>query len=185
MTTPDRQQILDAWETIDWLKSLINPDSDTIQGDTNRMVHAIQDLAEALPERPVQTMAELGWDGQYFLAEAEILGGYGDEVVMLYGRNPGDTVTAIVTNVGVFDPCQLAPTGRRCKLVLDDGHPEYLETEQDYEDAPEGTVSELRPGGLPLIKHGSIWKSCTWAGSGEKMSGERRRVLRWGRGDDA
>lgn len=72
MSNPDRQQIIDAWETMDWLKSLINPDTDTIQGDKDRLLHAIQDLAEALPERPKQTMDELEWDDdQRYLAEVQ------------------------------------------------------------------------------------------------------------------
>ena len=72
MSTPDRQEILDAWETMDWLKSLIKPESGTIQGDKDRLLHAIQDLAEALPPQPRPTMAEVEWDDdKHYLAEAE------------------------------------------------------------------------------------------------------------------
>lgn len=118
-----RRQLIDAWETMDWLKSLVKPESGTIQGDKNRLLHAIQDLAEALPERPKQTMKELGWDYKYVFAEADTFDGDGGKVVMLYEKR-NFYGTEIGTNAGIFDPEDLTPTGRRYKLVLDEASDE-------------------------------------------------------------
>ena len=179
MSTPNRQQVVDAWETMDWLKSLIKPESGTIQGDKNRLLHAIQDLADALPERPKQNMKELGWDNEYILAESDTFDGDVEKVVMLYVGNFYGT--EIGTNAGIFDPKNLTPTGRRCKLVLDHDHPEYLETEQDYENAPEGTVAMDAASLATWMKNDEGWDTNFQANETNiDMSGERRRVLRWG-----
>ena len=173
MRSPDRQQILDAWESLDEIRGYIDFHAD---GPREGLLHAILDVEAALPERPKKTMDEIGWDqDKNFLWEAE----HGRTKVAMLGYSLEDH--AILTNKGHISPRHLTPTGRRYKLVLDD-HPEYLETEQDYEDAPDGTVVAMHPGGFPLIKHDSIWKSFTWAGRSERMSGEPRRVLRWGWG---
>lgn len=171
MTGHTRDQLIDAWDAIDRMDaghySLDAYDSD------------LEAIKSVLPERPKQTMDEIGWDqDKNFLWEAE----HGRTKVAMLGYSLEDH--AILTNKGHISPRHLTPTGRRYKLVLD-GHPEYLETEQDYEDAPEGTVVAMRPGGIPGVKHDSVSKLFTGASGSERMSGERRRVLRWGWGTDA
>lgn len=63
-------------------------------------------------------------------------------------------------------------------------HPEFLETEADYEDAPEGTVVAWDYS-LPWQKFKSVWVSAPAAGGEDAkgMSSCRRRVLRWGWGE--
>ena len=60
-------------------------------------------------------------------------------------------------------------------------HPEFLETEADYENAPEGTIVACEDSS-PWYKSGPEWSSIVfWGVKDDKgMSRARRRVLRWG-----
>ena len=60
-------------------------------------------------------------------------------------------------------------------------HPEFLETEADYQNAPEGTVVAWEDS-LPWHKFDSEWLStAAYEGNSAKgMTGIIRRVLRWG-----
>ena len=60
-------------------------------------------------------------------------------------------------------------------------HPEFLETEADYENAPEGTVVACEDSS-PWYKSGPEWLSVDFCGAKDDkgMSRARRRVLRWG-----
>ena len=62
-------------------------------------------------------------------------------------------------------------------------HPEFLETEADYDDAPEGTIVACEDS-PPWYKFDSVWISTINCGSNsaESMSGIIREVLRWGWG---
>ena len=61
-------------------------------------------------------------------------------------------------------------------------HPEFLETEADYESAPEGAVV-VEDGGVPCHKFQSTWSSVAFLAMKDDrgMSRARRRVLRWGK----
>ena len=62
-------------------------------------------------------------------------------------------------------------------------HPEFLQTVDDYENAPEGTVVEAATHGWARTKYGS-WRSPDGKAFGNiGMSGAPRRVLRWGWGE--
>ena len=63
-------------------------------------------------------------------------------------------------------------------------HPEFLETEADYENAPEGTIVACEDS-PPWYKFDSVWLSTVTCGSNsaESMSGIIREVLRWGWGE--
>ena len=62
--------------------------------------------------------------------------------------------------------------------------PEFLETEADYQDAPEGTIVACEDS-LPWYKFDSAWLStAAYEGNSAKgMTGIIRRVLRWGDGE--
>ena len=62
-------------------------------------------------------------------------------------------------------------------------HPEFLETEADYENAPEGTIVACEDS-PPCHKFGSEWSSVLFYGMKDNrgMSRAIRRVLRWGWG---
>ena len=63
-------------------------------------------------------------------------------------------------------------------------HPEFLETEADYDDAPEGTIVACEDS-PPWHKFDSTWLStAAYEGNNAKgMTGVIRRVLRWGDGE--
>ena len=60
-------------------------------------------------------------------------------------------------------------------------HPEFLETEADYQKAPEGTIVACDDS-PPCHKFGSEWSSVLFCGMKDNrgMSRAIRRVLRWG-----
>src|SRR5699024_4838292 len=64
-------------------------------------------------------------------------------------------------------------------------HPEFLETEADYRKAPEGTIVACEDSS-PWYKSGPEWSSVDFCGTKDDngMSRARRRVLRWGYGND-
>ena len=61
-------------------------------------------------------------------------------------------------------------------------HPEFLETEADYQNAPEGTIVAWEDSS-PWYKSGPEWSSVDFCGikDNKGMSRARRRVLRWGK----
>ena len=60
-------------------------------------------------------------------------------------------------------------------------HPEFLETEAGYAEAPEGTIVACEDSS-PWYKSGPEWLSVDFCGAKDDkgMSRARRRVLRWG-----
>ena len=78
-----------------------------------------------------------------------------------------------------------------CELTFIDAepakptHPEFLETEADYQNAPEGTIVACEDS-PPWYKFDSVWISAiNWgSNSAESMSGIIREVLRWSWGDE-
>ena len=76
-----------------------------------------------------------------------------------------------------------------CELTFIDAepakpaHPEFLETEADYQNAPEGTIVACDDS-PPCHKFGSEWSSVLFYGMKDNrgMSRAIRRVLRWGWG---
>ena len=77
-----------------------------------------------------------------------------------------------------------------CELTFIDAapaapaHPEFLETEADYENAPEGTIVACDDS-PPCHKFGSEWSSVLFYGMKDDrgMSRAIRQVLRWGWGE--
>ena len=62
-------------------------------------------------------------------------------------------------------------------------HPEFLETEADYENAPEGTIVAIGDES-PRMKYENVWPAYVNSiARNYDLSGTRRRVLRWGWGD--
>ena len=64
-------------------------------------------------------------------------------------------------------------------------HPEFLETEADYQDAPEGTIVACEDS-PPWHKFDSTWLSTITHGRNDAkdMTGVIREVLRWGWGNE-
>ena len=97
---------------------------------------------------------------------------------------------------GVYDLLVPRPTvetgadwdyAHECELTFIDAepakpaHPEFLETEADYQNAPEGTIVACDDS-PPCHKFGSEWSSVLFCGMKDDrgMSRAIRRVLRWG-----
>ena len=75
-----------------------------------------------------------------------------------------------------------------CELTFIDAkpaHPEFLETEADYQIAPEGTIVACDDS-PPCHKFGSEWSSVLFYGMKDDrgMSRARRQILRWGWGNE-
>lgn len=60
-------------------------------------------------------------------------------------------------------------------------HPEFIETEEDYASAPEGTIVANNDE-IPVVLVDELWRHTgDWTLNHDEMAGVRRRVLRWGR----
>ena len=123
------------------------------------------------------TMADVEWDyDTHYLAGAIFAGG--EEVVMVRPHND-----RIVTDKGNLLPEMLTPNGKKYELreIPEPDHPETLVTEEDYQDAPEGTVVQIRGTGAMRVDGGWL---CT-GGRGLTFSYEMAQlgegtVLGWG-----
>ena len=119
MTTPARQEIIDAHKTLEYLiKNLYD-----IPLEEAKHTTSYERLAKFLPPKPQPTMAEIEWDDEkHYLAEAEhcSLG----KVVMLSKICGGEEIYYIRQGfkgelLTFASPGKLTPTGRR--YVLQEG----------------------------------------------------------------
>lgn len=89
------------------------------------------------------TMADMDWSWEKHRLAGAILPN-GEEVVMI--RPSTSNNDNIVTDFGDKRRKYLTPTGERYKLVKvtsETVRPKVLETEEDYENAPEGTIVDI------------------------------------------
>ena len=142
------------------------------------------------------TMADVKWDNRHFGLVCE--GEDGVEWVMLYKRGDGRImgVTPDLQKVRGLRPQWLTPNGKRYELreaTVSSGenvgsdqqeHPETLITQEDYEDAPVGTIV-ARNGCSPHTKrYPDVWSNMFGhTCSDEELAGTSRKVLRWGWGE--
>ena len=135
------------------------------------------------------TMADVDWDDEkHHLAGAIAFGGR--EVIMV---RPSLNGSCIVTDKGTWLRGLLTPNGKRYKLAEaevtdkpdDPTHPATLVSEQDYKNAPAGTVV-AEPGHFAWTK--SYGEFYCWSQGGawqsdHEMAGTERQMLRegWGK----
>lgn len=142
---------------------------------------------------PKMTMAELEWEHDlHHLAGATTPDG--KEVVMMW-LDDVESGLVMCDNAG-WEPSRLTPNGKQYKLVEatvssnenvgpdQPEHPTVLETEQDFEDAPEGTIVTKRGCGPWVLLENGMWVTT----SAEYPSGRMTitapyTVLRWGWGE--
>ena len=151
------------------------------QGATSSVVLVEREAAKALLDLlPPKTIAGIGWDHDtHHLAGATTRNG--DEVVMMWLDDIESGL--IICETDAWEPKALTPNGKRYELreISEPDHPKTLTTEQDYKDAPLGTIVADN-GAVPSVK----WKPRTWSTSlnspcpDGKMAGFSRKVLRWG-----
>ena len=126
-------------------------------------------LRKELPELPIQkTLEEISWDVHF--AWCETSGNDWKEELF------GDLETWLSEQHE-----QLRAHLEGVKREDHPPHPEFLETEGDYENAPEGTIVACDDS-PPCHKFGSEWSSVLFCGMKDDrgMSRAIRRVLRWG-----
>ena len=149
----------------------------------------LTDLARAAREHILATtteptMADIGWDDE----EHRLAGATtpeGTEVVMMW--HDADETNQIICLNSAWEPDRLTPNGKKYELrevgaPAEPEHPETLVTEQDYENAPVGTVvAEL--GGWARTKGfcGDWSDGATWF-TDREMANKERQELRWGWG---
>ena len=127
-------------------------------------------LRKELPELPIQkTLEEISWDVHF--AWCETSGNDWKEELF------GDLETWLSEQHE-----QLRAHLEGVKSQAHPPHPEFLETEADYQNAPEGTVVSYQ-GQYPWVK----LDNRAWAGTGTdeqvanlQLGVVKRRVLRWG-----
>ena len=131
------------------------------------------------------TMADAEWDDEkHHLAGATTPSGY--EVVMLWPELSEDDY--ISTDQGSWSRDCLTPNGKKYELrevgaPEQPEHPETLVTEQDYENAPEGTtVAEPGYTAWTKVDDGNWWRGYE-DNTSHWMAGTKRDVLRWGWGE--
>lgn len=136
------------------------------------------------------TMADIGWnEEEHALAGATLnYGGEPVEVVMLayedgcisYATSEGTRTSA---HLKYFTPNGKCYELREVGATAEPAHPGYLETLEDYENAPEGTIAVLTEGlGYPIMKHFGKWWRNGISFSNDDISKDTREVLRWGWG---
>lgn len=129
-------------------------------------------------------MDEVVWDDEKHLgAGATDTNG----TVWVMSQNDGDYINCIGLDLSTCGALaeELTPNGKRYELreVTDGEHPETLTTEEDYENAPEGTVvAEPRWQAWQKRATGK-WVYAESKRDSGSIAGTERRVLRWGWGE--
>ena len=128
----------------------------------------MQQLRAALPELPIQkTLEEIAWDMDFARAET-FCNDWKEELF-------GDLETWLTE--------QHTQLRAHLEGVKSTAHPEFLETEEDYENAPVGTVA-IHEGGYPWTRIMDSWVAYSRHNcSHSDMAGAPRRVLRLGMGE--
>lgn len=115
MTTPTRQEIIDAYETLDILLGFSEDRNPDLVPERRRIIE------KALPPRPQPTMADVAWnDEKHFLAEAKTKNG---PLVAMIGKRQDQWISCI--RVGTSPALRtrtefegyLTPTGKRYTLT--------------------------------------------------------------------
>lgn len=137
-----------------------------------------------------QSMADVKWDAEnHVLAGAMLLTYNGEQVdVVMLAKDVSIIDYATLGGEYGYEHCSyFTPNGKKYRLVeVTDKpeNPETLNTEQDYENAPVGTIAAV-DFFLPLVKLSrDFWASSMGENySDEDIAGARRKVLRWGWGE--
>ena len=129
------------------------------------------------------SMADVEWDDEkHHLAGATTI--KGGSVVMLW-HDDIDTGN-IITDTGEWPRELLTPNGKRYKLVEitdEPEHPDVLETVEDYEDAPQGTIVALADSPPWSKTPSGGWRQAGDYRTSPEMVGVKRKMLRWGWGE--
>lgn len=120
MTSPTRQEIIDAHNALEDLKNVALCVAD-FSSDADTYLLWKEQILAALPPRPQPTMAEVEWDDEeHYLAEAEHP--ESGKVIMILQSAPTGNIYFIPQGGGeqhhVYSPPEiLTPTGKRYTLT--------------------------------------------------------------------
>ena len=118
MTTPTRQEIIDAHTALENLSDLAFIGADSVNKEALANIWK-DEIKRVVPPKPRPTMAEVEWDDdKHYLAEAQV--GDGIKVTMLLER--GEFISCLQLpnggDVAIGIPKEdLTPTGRRYTLT--------------------------------------------------------------------
>ena len=141
------------------------------------------------------TLADVEWDGEkYFMTGADYRlheASQSENVVLLAREFDTHMIVVLRPQLGevmLCAPGNLTPNGKRYELreITKPDHPEVLDSVEDYENAPEGTVIS-RPGGLPWTKDDELWRSPIFTDSSQSLAlgwNQPFNILRWGPGGE-
>ena len=170
-----RQDVHDVWAGVNG-----NEWPDDMYCDLETWLAELHQQLKGLKNAPAAAVAAL--PAGMCLADHPVYG----RVVASPGTIPDGRCQIFVLDSGT-------KTGVECEFVHPDtlmlidaapaatAHPEFLETEADYDDAPEGTIVACDDS-PPCHKFGSEWSSVLFCGTKDDrgMSRAIRQVLRWG-----
>lgn len=132
------------------------------------------------------TMADVEWkDEKHHLAGANTPDE--DEVVMMWRDTLSDV---IATDWGQCRSDLLSPNGKKYKIVEitepdQTEHREILETVEDFENAPDGTIVSVPGSGFPWTKRDGVWHSENLEYTAEDMTQMNNvHILRWNYGGE-
>ena len=111
MTSPTRQEIIEAHAAVEGLTNAALPTADFC-GDKDKFLMWQKEINKLLPPKPEPTLAEIGWDNDnYYLAEAEH-SAYGLVIMIGEGVAP-DTIRVVRAGGNVCEVADgdLIPTG--------------------------------------------------------------------------
>lgn len=135
------------------------------------------------------TMDKVAWDVEkHVLAGARLHTDNDEQVdVVMLAKDVSIIDYTTLDGKHSYEHCShFTPNGKRYKLVevTVDEHPETLTTEEDYDNAPEGTVASMKGTNSVWVKGREKW----WHGDyshtdSYHMDDVPREVLRWGWGE--
>ncbi|KKO80644.1 hypothetical protein WU87_03300 [Corynebacterium minutissimum] len=115
MSNPTRQEIIDAYESLDFLcVSLFNNPDTRLE----KLAAAQTAIEKVLPPKPQPTMAEVEWDGdKHYMAEAEV----GENKLIMLQPDLIGRIRCFDPESGkvmlAIEPEDVTPTGRRYTLT--------------------------------------------------------------------
>lgn len=133
------------------------------------------------------TMADVEWDEEKHALTGAVVdvGGGPVQVVMLVGSVDGIDYVTLDGKFGYEPRYYFTPNGKKYRLVevTADEHPETLETLEDYENAPQGTIVALADSPPWSKTPSGGWRQAGDYRTSPEMVGVKRKMLRWGWGE--
>ena len=161
-----------------WTGTNGNEWPDDIHGDLETWLDELQDQLTGLKDTPAPGLP----DGMRLAMHPD----FGLCVVSPTTDDDGDRrIFYLSDNVQAGADCRWVPVSDLISVDGESAYPGFLQGEEDYQRAPDGTIVACEDSS-PWYKSGPEWSSVDFCGikDNKGMSRARRRVLRWGYGND-